>query len=179
MICAHCANAGRWRAPDVKTNLHSKCPGGTWCDCQHRVEPKTIINKENSMTKVKALAVSLLVAAGIIISVATPAQAWSYCNDHASFTNYLTMFDNQGYCGTTANLSAATLSSGCHPFTGAYYDNWAASAVNNTDRDLIFSDNANCTGSASFALAAHTSHPNFYAVAGQNLGNRISSVRAI
>lgn len=29
MICARCADAADRRAP------HDRCPGETWCDCQH------------------------------------------------------------------------------------------------------------------------------------------------
>jgi hypothetical protein len=33
MICEHCATAADIRAP------HDRCPGKTWCDCQHEVPP--------------------------------------------------------------------------------------------------------------------------------------------
>lgn len=23
---------------DIKKSAHNQCPGGTWCDCQHRVK---------------------------------------------------------------------------------------------------------------------------------------------
>lgn len=48
MICEPCRNAGdismeTLGGTELKKLFHSECKGGTWCDCQHRVEPKKIV----------------------------------------------------------------------------------------------------------------------------------------
>lgn len=58
MICAKCKDAGRLTlilrntktTPETERarktvirNLHKSCRGGTWCDCQHRAERKSLV----------------------------------------------------------------------------------------------------------------------------------------
>lgn len=39
MICQHCWYAGqRKHFVNLATAAHAKCKGGTWCDCQHKVQ---------------------------------------------------------------------------------------------------------------------------------------------
>lgn len=52
MICPNCAAAGDLTAqpsPDLRETRslagdeHAKCPGGTWCDCQHSTPPIEVL----------------------------------------------------------------------------------------------------------------------------------------
>lgn len=44
MICLDCQAASRDEHAAVSKELHSKCKGGTWCDCQHVLG--SVINRE-------------------------------------------------------------------------------------------------------------------------------------
>lgn len=47
MICKNCIKANEPGLTEKqKKKLHDKCPGKTHCDCQHRVNAKTILKKE-------------------------------------------------------------------------------------------------------------------------------------
>ena len=40
MLCSSCRTAGKYlreNLPDMAEVCHSKCPGGTWCTCQHKL----------------------------------------------------------------------------------------------------------------------------------------------
>jgi hypothetical protein len=39
--CRTAATAARAGDIALAKRLHAQCPGGTWCDCQHVVEPVT------------------------------------------------------------------------------------------------------------------------------------------
>lgn len=47
MICQTCQDANNPNISfRVKIRRHMRCKGGTWCDCQHRVKPKTVVKVE-------------------------------------------------------------------------------------------------------------------------------------
>lgn len=48
-ICTPCAKAGEALVTNnvlftqsLKKAMHEKCQGGTWCDCQHRIDRKNV-----------------------------------------------------------------------------------------------------------------------------------------
>lgn len=123
-------------------------------------------------SRIAAFCAAVLTVAGLVVGVATPAQAWSYCNWPYP-QGLVTFTDNQGYCTQASAQSWSVLSfpSGHCFYLGAWRD-WAGSVINFTGRSIIISDSGTCTGTSQ-GLPAHTSDPDLYA--GVNLGNKVGS----
>lgn len=119
-----------------------------------------------------AILAGLLAMSGVF-ATATPAAAWSYCSTSGAPVAVIILYDNQGYCGTlhswypTANQ--------CIYLDSPEPGNWAGSVWNRTPYSIILYSNTNCTGDLA-GVYGYTSHPNLYAIDGQDLGNRVSSI---
>jgi len=123
--------------------------------------------------KLAVMAVSLLASVGVMVGVATPAHAWTYCNPPMS-SGVMYFTDNQGYCGDVWAWTITAADAGDCIYLGQYA-NRAGSVANKSGRAIIATDSINCTGSDSFSMPAGQSHPNLYAINGKDLGNKISA----
>jgi hypothetical protein len=119
--------------------------------------------------KIMAVFATLVVALGLTVITASPAQAWSYCSNPPQANNTFVGYGKQGYCTpgkwTFSDINPPGF---CLSFAGRNYDN-AFGAVSNTfdDRRIIFYGNSNCSGEY-MILEPDTSHPN---LAAQTTGN--------
>ena len=127
--------------------------------------------------RIAAAFVALAASVSAVVSVATPAQAWSYCNDATYYPYSLNLYDLQGYCGPGVWYYTDNGTTNCRTLFGSTANNNAAAVFNTANRGVTLYNDNNCTtANGHYYLPAHNSHPNLYA-SNIDLGNKITSFR--
>jgi hypothetical protein len=102
--------------------------------------------------RIARVAAALLISLGFIVGPATPAQAWSYCNN-PSLGQGVFFWPSQGYCQPGQRIGWASLdvNAPCYTLANHAYDDYAAAVVNNKPFTLTIFQSDNC----SFAYEWH------------------------
>lgn len=118
-----------------------------------------------------SLAALLMGLTGGAFLSASPAQAWSYCENAGWTANRLNLYPFQGYCGSRmtlvppsgTGLNCMRLDQQPVGSPGAAAD-FAGSAWNRTARHVKFYPISDCDGAPNLVIPPGYSHPNFAAV---------------
>jgi hypothetical protein len=132
-------------------------------------------DKMSIKARILAFMVALLTTVGIGVGVATPAQAWGYCNPHTIIDNRVMLYDHQGYCGNYVATQWSGSPGQCITLYSGTGNNWAGSVDNTLNVVIVLHNMPGCASGPYKVMQPNTADPDLYNDVG--MGNAVSSIR--